>query len=416
MIRMLHAGDLHLDSPFTSLKYFPENLWTQVYESTFDSFHQIVQLAITQQVDVVILTGDIYDGADRSVKAQARLIRELEQLGNAQIPVVMIHGNHDHLAGEWLNLPFPENVYLLGPEVETIQLSFENGETACFTGFSYAQRAVHERMITQYPVKNAQVDYQIGLLHGNLEGSQSGHSPYAPFTIAELLEKKYDYWALGHIHQRKVLHELPAIVYSGNIQGRNKKEVGEKGCYLVELSPHDCRLVFHPTAPIIWQELSIDCAEISGIKGIYLMLSEALEKLEQEGKNKLLKVILKHVELSDPQELKALKNGELLAAFQDGQQLKQPFIWMYQLEIEEQEALSEFGTAYYQVEWEKMLKELTTEATFEQLAAPLFDHPNHLPFLEALSIEEKNEVIAHSKQLILQQLSKKKRGDLREDL
>lgn len=415
MIRMIHAGDLHLDSPFTSLKYFPENLWEQVYESTFNSFHQIVQLAISHQVDVVVLAGDIYDGSDRSVKAQTRFMREMERLREEQIPVVMIHGNHDHLAGEWLNLPFPENVFILGPEVETVKLELKNGEMAYFTGFSYAQRAVRDRMIVQYPPKDPQADYQIGLLHGNLEGSQSGHSPYAPFSVAELLEKKYDYWALGHIHQRKVLHELPGIAYSGNIQGRNKKEVGPKGCYLVELTQRDCRLEFLPTAPIIWQEQRIDCAHQNELKGIYHALSEMIKKLEQEGQNLLLKVVLENVDLANIKELKALKNGEVLTAFQDGQQVKQPFIWIYQLEVEEQGVFSKFGTAYYQAEWEKMFNELAIDGTLETLAEPLFSHPNMLPFLETLTIEEQNEVIASSRELVLQTLLDE-RGDFHEDL
>jgi DNA repair exonuclease SbcCD nuclease subunit len=77
--------------------------------------------------------------------------------------------------------------------------------------------------------------FNIGLLHTCLSG-RVGHEPYAPCSLDELLSKGYDYWALGHVHEREVLCESPWVVFSGNLQGRHLKETGPKGATLVEVT------------------------------------------------------------------------------------------------------------------------------------------------------------------------------------
>src|SRR5690606_2935920 len=76
--------------------------------------------------------------------------------------------------------------------------------------------------------------FNIGLLHTCATG-RAGHEPYAPCRLSTLLSKGYDYWALGHVHQREVLHEHPWVVFPGNLQGRHMKEVGEKGATIVDV-------------------------------------------------------------------------------------------------------------------------------------------------------------------------------------
>ena len=101
------------------------------------------------------------------------------------------------------------------------------------------------------------------LLHTQLE---AGNSSYVPCSISELKEVRgIDYWALGHIHRRKILNaSQPVIAYSGIPQGRDINEEGTGGCYLVELSSTEQpRMSFIPTSPVVWArlELSLDKGE-----------------------------------------------------------------------------------------------------------------------------------------------------------
>jgi exonuclease SbcD len=116
--------------------------------------------------------------------------------------------------------------------------------------------------VPKFPTPPAGV-YSIALLHTNVDGT-AGHDNYAPCTKEQLIRAGYKYWALGHIHSRRVLHQHPLqsyIVYPGNIQGRSVKETGAKGCYLASVSAAgDTKLSFHPTEVVRWEQrdLAID--------------------------------------------------------------------------------------------------------------------------------------------------------------
>ncbi len=79
-ISFIHAADLHLDSPMVGLKSLPANIYSRVRESTFTALKKITAAAIQHQVDFVILAGDLFDGEDRSLRAQSRLRTEMLKL------------------------------------------------------------------------------------------------------------------------------------------------------------------------------------------------------------------------------------------------------------------------------------------------------------------------------------------------
>jgi DNA repair exonuclease SbcCD nuclease subunit len=74
----------------------------------------------------------------------------------------------------------------------------------------------------------------VGLLHCSVLSSIRKEDKYLPTTMEELSNKKYDYWALGHIHKREKVNE--EIYYSGSLQGLNSKETGIKGGLLIDLN------------------------------------------------------------------------------------------------------------------------------------------------------------------------------------
>jgi len=249
-MKFLHAADLHLDTPFQGLSGLPADLRVQVVAAPLQALQRLVDLAIAEHVDFVLLVGDLFDQQAQSVQAQAALMAALEQLQVAQIPVVLSFGNHDYqpITRQW---HFPANVHAFGPSVKTVTLTTADQTRVAISGFSYDQRWVTTSKLAEYPVKNTNVDYHIGMLHGQL-GTAGDH--YAPFSVSDLLTKHYDYWALGHIHQRQTLNAVPPVVYSGNLQGRYRDETGEKGCLIVtSQANHQLQPTFHALATITWQ-------------------------------------------------------------------------------------------------------------------------------------------------------------------
>ena len=233
--RFLHCSDLHIDSPFKGLSLVQPSLAEKLRNSTHQSFQNIVKLALQEKVEAVLIAGDIYDGSDRSLQAQLKFRRELQKLSDVGIDTFIVHGNHDPLDGWAASLEWPERVHVFSStQVECHPVKKNGVVKANIYGISYSQRDVRENLAQKFDSNNSE-GFAIGLLHANA-GSQAGHANYAPCSLYDLVSRKMDYWALGHIHRFQILRESnPAVVYSGNTQARHMRETGDKGCCLVTL-------------------------------------------------------------------------------------------------------------------------------------------------------------------------------------
>ena len=95
-------------------------------------------------------------------------------------------------------------------------------------GFSYPTRHVEDNQLVEY-IKKEGADFHIGILHGHFEGN-SDHGRYASFTTKELMEKKFDYWALGHIHKRQIIQKFPIYCLPGKYsRSKSKRSLAKKG-------------------------------------------------------------------------------------------------------------------------------------------------------------------------------------------
>lgn len=257
-IRFVHAADLHLDSPFTGLKAdAPENVANTLYSATFDAYENIVNLCISEKVDALLVAGDVYDGADRSLRAQLKFVEGLKKLDNAGIRSFVCHGNHDPLDGWQARLDYPHGCFRFGPEWEAVPVS-DDPNGVVIHGISYPNREVTENLARRL----GRVDhgpFSIGLLHGNVNDN-GGHEAYAPCSLDDLAQSGVDYWALGHVHTRQELSERePAVVYPGNPQGRHPNEAGPRGVYLVEVDyGGNVSLDFRPMDTVRWARLDSD--------------------------------------------------------------------------------------------------------------------------------------------------------------
>ncbi|MPR49630.1 metallophosphoesterase family protein [Listeria monocytogenes] len=291
-IQFLHMADLHLDSPFIGLSTLPQPLFSAIQESTFQSLERITTVAIKEAVDFVLIAGDIYDSEDQSVRAQARFAKEMKRLEAANIPVFMIHGNHDFIEKHKEKLALPSNVHVFSEQVEVMSYKTVTGVSVNIYGFSYNERHIRSSRVGEYKIQG-DADFHIALLHGSEVSSSEEHDVYAPFRVQEISRKGFDYWALGHIHKRQLLAESPSIYYPGNIQGRNRKESGEKGASIITLSEASTTIDFIGTSPIIWEEAVITLPENSEINAFYRETTKLLESYQGRSHSYFLHIIVK---------------------------------------------------------------------------------------------------------------------------
>lgn len=253
-MKFIHAGDVHLGNPFSGLdKQLPFALKKTVQTATIKAFEQLIDDAISTEVDFVLFPGDLYNSAENSPFIQEVVSKQFQRLSDVNIDVFLSFGNHDFEADTRNHLPWPNNIHVFPQEVETKIKILHSGEKVALTGFSYQTQRQTEKIIDDFPSKG-DADYQIGLYHGAL--GVDGE-PYAPFSLSDMLQKNYDYWALGHIHIRQTLNEQPFIGYSGVLQGLNRKETGDKGYYLVHSENQRLIPEFKNIASINWNSMTI---------------------------------------------------------------------------------------------------------------------------------------------------------------
>lgn len=373
MIRFIHAADLHLDTPFSGLEQTSKTLAEKLREAPFESLAKIVDIAIERAVDFVLFSGDLYNTKRVNIKAQSLFIEHLNRLNKSDIPVYLIRGNHDYLTEEAqkLALPFPKNVYTYGPDVETHILETKNKERIAITGFSYDTQWVTERKIKEYPKRRSDINLQIGLLHGDIETSLTREANYAPFTLAELREKNYDYWALGHVHQRQRIAEQPSVYYPGNIQGLHKNETGEKGCLFIEWTPREQHVQFIPTAPVIWESMTLELSEIENVSDFIQAMQEAIAEKEYK-QDVLINLIIKAKTDDDEDLIHFTQEKEF--AEQLSKQLGVSNVWVASVELIVEEAADQQALQkMYPNEWDKVLRKAEKTTIFNELTERIFE-------------------------------------------
>ncbi|EAG4183374.1 exonuclease SbcCD subunit D [Listeria monocytogenes] len=327
-IQFLHMADLHLDSPFIGLSELPQPLFSAIQESTFQSLERITTVAIKEAVDFVLIAGDIYDSEDQSVRAQARFAKEMKRLEVANIPVFMIHGNHDFIEKHKEKLVLPSNVHVFSEQVDVMSHKTATGVRVNIYGFSYNERHIRSSRVGEYKIQG-DADFHIALLHGSEVSSSEEHDVYAPFRVQEISKKGFDYWALGHIHKRQLLAESPSIYYPGNIQGRNRKESGEKGASIITLSEASTTIDFIGTSPIIWEEVVITLPENGEINAFYREITKMLESYQGRSHSYFLHIIVK---MGNKQKIHT--NDWLQMLQEEVEVTGNTFVWVHKLTTE----------------------------------------------------------------------------------
>lgn len=254
-MKLLHCADLHLDSPMRGLARYEDAPVESLRGATRAAFEAAVGLAVDEQMAAVVISGDLYDGNRDDYQTAVFLQRQFHRLREAGIPVVVGYGNHDAESEITRRLVLPDNVRVL-PAAAAGTVVLEDAGLAIH-GRSYATRVVDEDLSASYPAPVPGLA-NVGVLHTSLEG-RPGHARYAPCTLDALLRRGYEYWALGHVHQREQ-HDRDGVtvVFPGNLCGRDVGEAGPKGATVVEYDGDAVTSATHAElAPVRWHRVRV---------------------------------------------------------------------------------------------------------------------------------------------------------------
>ena len=392
--RFLHAGDLHLDSPITGLATVaPQEVLDVLRAATTDAWRSIVRTAIDESVDFVLVAGDVFEVANPTLLGQTRFRDGLADLAAHGIRSYVVHGNHDPLDGKaWAaSLQFPDLVHRFGTAAgEAVIHEREGQPIARIHGRSYPTAAVSDNYAAAYRASRDGL-FEIGVLHTNV-GDRPGHANYAPCSIEDLRAAGMDYWALGHIHQPGVVLADPPALYSGIPQGRDPGELGERGCWLVDVDGSGrVAYRFVATDHVRWSPLSVDIADLPTDDALATACRAAVEAAIAGSDGRSLIVRLRLVG-GGPLHANLLRTGyvdDLRTLLNEDRSLAVPFAWIEsiaddtvpEIDVEARRTAQDFVGDFLRTVAEARRSERTTDPEayerwhrlLRETVAPLFE-------------------------------------------
>jgi len=290
--KFVHTADIHLDSPLKSLALRDPGLAELIGNATRTALSRIVDLCISEEVQALVIVGDLYDDSQTSMKTARFLAQEMERLTATGIPAFLTRGNHDASSKITRELVLPDAIKVFSGRAETVETTW-NDHAVAVHGISFRLPHAPESLLDHFssPVPSA---FNIGLLHTSLGGAP-GHDPYAPCALIDLQQTGFDYWALGHIHKRALYPGPTTVVMPGIPQGRDIGEAGPKSVTLVSVDDGGVvSLEEREVAVAQFERLAVNCNTLSEWGVLVDALKQALRTARREfkGENLIVRPVL----------------------------------------------------------------------------------------------------------------------------
>ena len=267
-IKILHAADLHLDSAFEGL---PAGKAALRRSEQRELLTRLARLAQTEQVQLVLLAGDLLDSENSYYETGEELSRCLTGIG---VPVFIAPGNHDYYSSRspWARLKLPGNVHLFTEHAI-------RGMELPAMGIRVYGAAFNEKhsgpILRGFTAERKEGFKNLLVLHGEVDARED--SLYNPITEAELAASGMDYVALGHIHKAGGLRRAGTVWYSwpGCPEGRGFDETGEKTVSIVTLTDDgECSLETRSIAMRRYETLTVDVTGADALLAIHTLLPD----------------------------------------------------------------------------------------------------------------------------------------------
>lgn len=283
MPTFLHTADIHLDSAF-SARFDARNAAQRRHEL----LRAVSQMAdIAKNLDIWLIAGDLFDGANVSAETVAFLKRTFAEMPDTK--VFISAGNHDVYSSNsvYARENLGENVHVFSTTGECVEL--EDIKTRVF-GISFGQQNCDRLSTPKIEKKDGY--YDIMLLHADLV-SNGGESAYNPIDKSFIENCGADYLALGHIHKRSEPQRLGSTVYaySGSPEGRGFDECGDMGCYIGRACDGDTHVEFQSVCRRKMIITEVDLSDTEDNVGAVALARAAMTS--QGGAEDIYRLILK---------------------------------------------------------------------------------------------------------------------------
>lgn len=249
MIKILHSGDWHLDSPFQGRT---ESQASALRRELLSIPEKLATLCQREDCNLVLLSGDLFDGA--YTQATYRVV--YDALARMGVPVFISPGNHDFVSPDspYAKELWPENVHIFKKQqVQWVDLP-NLGLRVYGAGF--------QSMDCESLLDNVRADgLAVGVFHGD---PTQVNSPYNPVTKAQVAASGLAYLALGHVHKGEAFRAGQTLcAWPGCPMGRGWDEQGEKGALIISIEDTALMRFVSLNAPQ-FHDVSVDVSQGAG--------------------------------------------------------------------------------------------------------------------------------------------------------
>lgn len=277
-VKILQCGDLHFDTPFKELN---SKLSALSKEEILEVFERVITLCKDENIDILLLTGDLFDNLTVNKKTLYFIKIQLERI--MSVRVFISPGNHDPYNEKsfYKMIEWPENTYIFTGDLESVYID----ELDLYIwGAAFNKSHINKSLLKRININLDKINIMV--IHGDISSIEGGNN-YNPITLKEIAESGMDYIALGHRHEYSgILREKNTCYsYSGCPQGRGFDELGDKGIILGYVSKGIVDLKFLKTSKRNYYSIEID---ISGLYTYEEIKSEIIKNIDKEKREKNL--------------------------------------------------------------------------------------------------------------------------------
>lgn len=281
-MRLLLTGDLHIGRSSSDIASRGLDLRASA------AWSRIVDLALRERVDLVCLSGDVVDQANKIWEAIGPMENGLRRLGEADIETVAVAGNHDFDVLVRLHETLPDYFHLIGRSGTWERYSIvRDGQTALhIDGWSFPNSVVTYDPVAAYDLDADPSVPILGMVHGDLDAASSR---YAPLSRARLLAAAPDAWLLGHIHKPQLIESSKWMLYPGSPQALDFGEEGEHGVWILDVTHQIGMPQIRPISNVRYDYLDIDLTDIADETRIESSIFSSVQNAAQDARTDYLR-------------------------------------------------------------------------------------------------------------------------------
>jgi len=281
---LLCASDLHLGRRPTGV---PDHLGLDPARlATTTVWDALVELAIAEQVDAVLLAGNVIDRENRRFEPLGPFERGLTELGRNTIPVYAIAGNHDfdvlrRIAGNDRS----GTLRVVGSDGhwEQVHLGADDDTPVTLVAWSASAQSHPGTPLAGFPAPEHHDQPVIAMLHASIAGERPEPGDFAPVTRNDLGGRSVDLWIAGHGHTPLFdTDDLVPLLKPGSGSPLGSSERGPRGAWIVDVEQTDeartveARLI--PLAPVRFTDVTLDVTGIVDIGTVETGLVRAIHE------------------------------------------------------------------------------------------------------------------------------------------